>query len=193
MVENIGTYEDIGFTSWKIAWWDVLLRGLIAIAFGLLLFFMPGISLKTFLLLFAAFSFVDGVLVLLQMVTIKDGRWLGRLIHGIIALAAAAVVVMYPGLSLLMFVYLLAFYWISTGVLEILLAIDFRKVMKGELLFVAAGILAIIVGALLLVHPISAIVALAQVVGIFNVAFGIILVLLAVKLALTPARAPVAA
>ncbi len=193
MVDYIGTYEDMGFTSWKVAWWDVLLRGLIAIVFGLMLFFLPGLSLKTFLLLFAAFSFVDGVLVLLQMVTIKDGRWLGRLIHGIIALAAAAAVVMYPGLSLLMFVYLLAFYWISTGVLEILLAIDFRKVMKGELLFVAAGILAIIVGGLLLVHPLSTIVALAQVVGIFNVAFGIILVLLAVKLALTPARAPVAA
>ncbi len=193
MVDYIGTYEDMGFTSWKVAWWDVLLRGLIAIVFGLMLFFLPGLSLKTFLLLFAAFSFFDGILVLLQMVTIKDGRWLGRLIHGIIALAAAAAVVMYPGLSLLMFVYLLAFYWISTGVLEILLAIDFRKVMKGELLFVAAGILAIIVGGLLLVHPLSTIVALAQVVGIFNVAFGIILVLLAVKLALTPARAPVAA
>ncbi len=191
MVENIGIYEDIGFTSWKVAWWDVLLRGLIAIAFGLLLFFMPGLSLKTFLLLFAAFSFADGILVLMQMVTIKDGRWLGRLIHGIIAIAAAAAVIVYPGLSLLMLVYLLAFYWISTGVLEILLAIDFRKVMKGELLFVAAGVLAIIVGGLLLVHPLSTIVALAQVVGIFNVAFGIILVLLAVKLALTPARAPV--
>jgi uncharacterized membrane protein HdeD (DUF308 family) len=190
MVDNTGIYEDMGFTSWKVAWWDVLLRGLIAIAFGLMLFFLPGLSLKTFILLFAAFAFFDGILILLQMVTIKDGRWLGRLVHGLIALAAAVTAVIYPVWTLVAFAVLLAAYWIFTGIVQIFVAVDMRKVMKGELLMIGAGILSIVVGALLFVYPITGLVALAQVVGMFNVAFGIIMVLLAVKLALTPSRRP---
>jgi uncharacterized membrane protein HdeD (DUF308 family) len=68
-------YEDIGFGSWNVSWWDVGLRALIAILFGLALLFWPGFSLMTFIYLFAGFAFFDGILVLLQMVTIKDGRW----------------------------------------------------------------------------------------------------------------------
>lgn len=192
MVDYTNTYADMGFPSWNVAWWDVLLRGIVAIAFGLALFFWPGLSIALFLLLFAAFAFCDGILVLLQMVTIKDGRWLGRLLHGVLALVAAAVAITHPNYTLLVIAFLLGFYWIVTGVLQILVAMDLRKVLKGELLLVAAGILSVIVGVLLLVYPLAGILALAQVVGMFSIAEGIILVLLAAKLALTPHRRPAA-
>jgi uncharacterized membrane protein HdeD (DUF308 family) len=193
MVDYTGTYSDMGFPSWKVAWWDVLLRGIVALAFGLALFFWSGLSLKIFLLLFAAFAFSDGILMLLQMVTIKDGRWLGRLVHGVLALIAAATAVLHPEWTLLVFAVLLGAYWLVTGILQIIMAIDLRKAIKGELLLVAAGILSVIVGAILIFHPIVGILALAQVVGIFSIAEGIILVLLAAKLALIPHRAPAAA
>jgi uncharacterized membrane protein HdeD (DUF308 family) len=190
MVDNTGTYSDVGFPSWNVAWWDVLLRGIIAIAFGLALLFWPGLSLKIFLLLFAAFAFFDGILVFLQMVTIKDGRWLGRLIHGILAWVAAAAAVMIPGWTLLAIALLIGIYWILTGILQIAVAIDFRKAMKGELLLIAAGILSVIVGVLLFVYPFAGLIALAQVIGIFAIAEGIILLVLSAKLALTLHRAP---
>jgi uncharacterized membrane protein HdeD (DUF308 family) len=190
MVDYTGTYSDMGFPAWNVAWWDVLLRGIIAIGFGLALLFWPGLSLKIFLLLFAAFAFFDGILVLLQMVTIKDGRWLGRLAHGVLALIAAAAAVMLPGWTLLAVALLLGAYWILSGILQIVVAIDLRKVMKGELLLIAAGILSVIVGVLLFVYPIMGLVALAQVIGIFSIASGIILLVLAAKLALSPQRAP---
>jgi|AGTN01.1.fsa_nt_gi Uncharacterized conserved protein len=193
MVDHAGNYSDMGFPSWNVAWWDILLRGIIAIAFGIALLFWPGISLKVFLLLFAAFAFFDGILMLLQMVTIKDGRWLGRLLHGVIALAAAAAAVMMPGWTLLVIALLLGVYWIVTGILQIATAVDLRKVMKGELLLIAAGILSLIVGIILLVHPFVGLIALAQVIGIFSIASGIILMVLAAKLAMTPHRAPAAA
>jgi uncharacterized membrane protein HdeD (DUF308 family) len=190
MVDYTGTYSDMGFPSWNVAWWDVLLRGIIAIGFGIALLFWPGLSLKIFLLLFAAFAFFDGILMLLQMVTIKDGRWLGRLVHGVLALIAAAAAVMLPGWTLLAIALLLGAYWVITGVLQIATAIDFRKVMKGELLLIAAGILSVIVGIILFVYPFVGLIALAQVIGIFSIASGIILLVLAAKLALTPHRAP---
>jgi uncharacterized membrane protein HdeD (DUF308 family) len=193
MVDYSGTYSEMGFPSWNVAWWDILLRGIIALAFGLALLFWPGLSLKIFLLLFAAFAFFDGILVLLQMVTIKDGRWFWRLLHGLLALGAAAAAVLIPGWTLLVIALLLGFYWIFTGILDIVVAIDLRKVLKGELLLIAVGILSIIVGGILLVYPFVGLVALTQVIGIFSIASGIILMVLAAKLALTPARAPTAA
>ena len=192
MADYTSTYSDMGFPSWNVAWWDVLLRGLIAIAFGLALLFWPGLSLKLFLLLFAAFAFFDGILVLLQAVTIKDGRWLGRLIHGALAIIAAAAAVILPGWTLVAIALLIGIYWIITGILQIAVAIDFRKVMKGELLLIAAGILSVIVGFILFIYPLAGLVTLAQVIGIFSIAEGIILLVLAAKLALTPKRAPAA-
>ena len=193
MVDYTGTYSDMGFPSWNVAWWDVMLRGIVAIAFGLALLFWPGLSLAVFLMLFAAFAFFDGILVLLQAVTIKDGRWFWRLVHGVLAIIAAAAVIVLPGWTLLAIAFLLGAYWIITGILQIAVAIDFRKAMKGELLLIAAGILSVIVGVILMVYPLVGLVALAQVIGIFSIASGIILLVLAAKLALAPRRAPAAA
>jgi uncharacterized membrane protein HdeD (DUF308 family) len=193
MADNNVIYSDTGFPSWNVAWWDVMLRGIVAIAFGLMLLFWPGLSLAVFLLLFAAFSFFDGILVLLQAVTIRDGRWLWRVVHGVIALIAAAAAVLLPGWTLLAVAFLLGAYWIATGILQVATAIDLRKVMKGELLLIAAGILSAIVGILLLVYPLAGLIALAQVIGIFSIASGIILLVLAAKLALSPRRAPAVA
>lgn len=187
MVDSV---ENIGLGLWNAHWLDFLLRGLIAIAFGLILFFFPGISLATFIMLFAAFAFVVGIISLIQAVTIKDGRWWVRIIEGLIGIAAAAAVVMWPGLTLLMFALIIAFYWIFTGILDVIVAIEARKIIQGEWLLIAGGILSVIVGAILLAYPMQGIVALAQVIGIFNVAFGILMVILAIKLKLTPSRAP---
>ncbi len=192
MVDYTGTYSDMGFPSWNVAWWDVLLRGIIAVGFGLALLFWPGLSLKLFLMLFAAFAFFDGILMLLQAVTIKDGRWLGRVVHGVLAIIAAAAAVMIPGWTLVAVAMLIGIYWVLTGILQIAVAVDLRKVMKGELLLIAAGILSVIVGILLFVYPITGLLALAQVIGIFSIASGIILGILAAKLALSPHKAPAA-
>jgi len=43
-------------------WWVLLLRGLVAIAFGVLVWFQPGISLAALVLLFGAYSAADGIL-----------------------------------------------------------------------------------------------------------------------------------
>ncbi len=175
---------------WKAHWLDFLLRGIITVVFGLILFFYPGLSLATFTMLFAAFAFVVGIILLLQAVTIKDGRWWIRIIEGLIGIAAAAAVIMRPGLTLMMFGLILAFYWFFTGILDVIVAIWAHKVIRGEWLLIAGGILSVVVGAILMVHPVAGVIALAQVIGLFNIAFGIILVLLAIKLKLTGVKTP---
>jgi uncharacterized membrane protein HdeD (DUF308 family) len=190
MADSAVTIENIGTGAWNPHWWDFLLRGLIAVAFGLALFFLPGISLLTFIMIFAVFAFVVGVMLLLQSVAIKDGRWWVRIIEGLIGIAAAGAVIVWPGLTLLTFAYIIAFYWMFTGILDVIVAVEARKHLHGEWLLIAGGILSFIVGIIVLARPFIGIIALAQVIGIFNVAFGIILVMLAIKLKLAGVKAP---
>jgi len=192
MVNNIDKNDFIGYGLWNAHWLDFLIRGAVGIAFGLILFFMPGLTLLTFIMLFAVFALVVGIISLLQAVAIKDGRWWVRVIEGLIGIAAAAAVVIWPGLTLLTFAYVIAFYWIFTGVLDMIVAIESHKYIHGEWLLIAGGLLSLIVGAIVLAHPLVGLLALAQVIGIFSVALGIVLVLLAIKLKLTGAKAPAA-
>ncbi len=176
---NVGNMLQV---AWSGIWWDLLARGVIAIIFGLLLFFMPGLSIAVFVLLFGAFAVADGILLLLQAVTIKDGYWWVRLLQGVVAIAAGAVVFLWPGISALALLYVIAFFLIFTGILQAVAAIELRKVISGEWLYFIGGVLSVIVGVLLIIKPAAGAIALAQTIGIFAVVDGILLGVLALQL-----------
>ncbi len=189
MAENVGNnIENALKWAWSGVWWDVFLRGVIAIIFGLLVFFMPGLSVAFFVLLFGAFAVADGLLLLLQAVTVKDGRWWVRLLQGLVAIAAGVGVFLWPGISALALLYVIAFYLIITGILQAVAAIELRKVIKDEWLYIISGILSVIVGVLLVIRPLTGAIALAQTIGIFAIAYGIFLCALALELRGLPQR-----
>lgn len=165
-------------------WLDTLIRGVIAIIFGIAVFLWPGLTIAWFILLFAAFTFADGILLILQSITTRrhEAHWWVRTLQGLISIAAGVAVFVWPGLTALVLVYLIGFYLLVTGILQLLTAIEFRKVIKGELLLVMGGILSIFIGVLMFVKPVTGALALAQTIGIFAVAYGIVLCLLAFKL-----------
>lgn len=183
MAENVESdIENVLRWAWSGVWWDVLLRGVIAIVFGLLVFFMPGLTVAFFVLLFGAFAIADGILLLLQAVTVKDGRWWVRLLQGIVAIAAGVAVFVWPAISALTLLYIIAFYLVFTGILQAVAAIELRKVIKDEWLYVISGILSVIVGVLLVIRPLTGAIALAQTIGIFAIAYGMFLCVLALEL-----------
>jgi uncharacterized membrane protein HdeD (DUF308 family) len=95
-------------------WWAVVLRGVVAILFGILCLF-------------------DGILAIASAFSGSSGRpWWVLVIEGVASLAAAAIAFVLPGLSALVLLYLIAAWAIATGILEIVEAIRLRKEIKGE-------------------------------------------------------------
>lgn len=192
MAENVedttGNVDNMIKSAWRGLWWDMLLLSVLAFIFGLLVFFMPGLSIAVFVVLFGIYAFAVGVLLLLQTVTVKDGKWWVRLLGSIVAFAAGAAVFIWPGITALSLLYVISFYLIFIGVLQVISAIELRRVFAGEWLYFISGILSIIVGVLLIMKPQTGAIALAQTIGIFAIAYGVLIGLLAFRLRGTMAK-----
>jgi uncharacterized membrane protein HdeD (DUF308 family) len=164
-------------------WWAVGLRGVLAIVFGLIALFLPGATMLSLVLVFAAYVFVDGVFAIVSAVRAarQNERWGSLMLEGIVNIAAAAVAVLWPGITVLAFVFLVAFWAILTGILELVAA--FRLEMRdgrGWLIF--GGLVSLIYGALLIVAPMIGAVVLTWWLGAYALLFGVSLVVLAFRL-----------
>src|SRR5688572_17097560 len=89
-------------------WWALALRGGFAVVFGLLALFMPALTLKALILLFAAYAIVDGVLSIVFGVRAarRQERWVAFLLEGILGIAAGAAAFFVPAAAALAFVFL---------------------------------------------------------------------------------------
>jgi uncharacterized membrane protein HdeD (DUF308 family) len=165
-------------------WWTVALRGAIAIIFGLAALFWPDITLTALIFIFAAFVLVSGVL--LAIAAFRDGLththgWL-MLLEGAIGIAVGIMAFIWPGITALVLLYLIAAWAIVTGVLEIIAAIQIRKEIQNEWLLAIAGIASVLFGVLLIVWPLAGALAILWIIGAYAIIFGILLLILAFRL-----------
>ena len=161
-------------------WWAIGIRGVLGILFGLIALFLPGATMLSLVLLFAAYVFVDGVFGIVSGVRAarEHERWGYLVLEGLVNIAAAAVAVLWPGLTVVVFVLLVAFWAIFTGILE--LAAAFRlSIDDGRWWLVFGGGLSVIYGVLLIVAPIIGAVVLTWWIGAYALVFGVSLVMLA--------------
>src|SRR5205823_10094396 len=104
-------------------WWVVALRGVPAILFGVLAFVWPGMTLAVLVLLFGAYALVDGVLTVLAAFRSGVQHRIAMLVEGVVSILAGLAAFVWPGLTALVLLYIIAFWAIVTGVLEIVVAI----------------------------------------------------------------------
>ena len=164
-------------------WWAIGIRGVLAILFGLIALFLPGATMLSLVLVFAAYAFVDGVIGIVSAVRAarQHERWGFLVLEGLVNIAAAAVAVLWPGITVVAFVFLVAFWAIFTGILE--LAAAFRlQFIDGRGWLIFGGIVSVLYGALLIAAPMIGAVVLTWWLGAYALIFGVALVVLAFRL-----------
>jgi uncharacterized membrane protein HdeD (DUF308 family) len=164
-------------------WWRLLVRGLVAIAFGILTWTWPGVSLSALMLLFALYATADGVLgVWTAVAGRKDHQyWWLLLIAGLVGIAVGVLTLAAPGLVALALLLYIAIWAIAKGGLEIVTAIRLRKEIEGEWLLLLAGAASVVFGAFLLARPVGGALMVLWLIGAYAVVIGVLLVLLALK------------
>jgi uncharacterized membrane protein HdeD (DUF308 family) len=165
-------------------WWALAVRGALAILFGIIAFLAPGISLTALVLLFAAFAFADGVFAVVAAVRgiRRDERWWAFLLEGVLGIAVAVVTVLWPAITAIVLVLLIAAWAVITGVLEIVAAVRLRREIRGEWLLALAGVASIALGVLLALNPGAGALALLWLIGAYAIVFGALLVALSFRL-----------
>jgi uncharacterized membrane protein HdeD (DUF308 family) len=164
-------------------WWLLLLRGIVAILFGILAFVWPGVTLITLILFWGAFALADGVLALGHAVMGGNvgSRWWLALV-GIAGIVAGLVTFFMPGLTALVLLFFIAGWAIALGVFQIIGAIRLRKEIDNEWSIGLSGALSVLFGIILLVAPGAGALGLIWVIGGYAIVFGILLVMAAFKL-----------
>lgn len=156
-------------------WWVPIVRGAVAILFGILVFAWPGISLLAFLMLIAAYWIVDGIASIYYAIKAKNWGW--PFWSGVISGAAGAVAVLAPGLAAISILIVIAVWAIAHGLLDIYTAIRFRKEIEFEWWLGLSGVVSVIFGVLVLRQPAAGALAIATLIGAFALVIGVVLVI----------------
>jgi len=165
-------------------WWLFTLRGVLGIIFGILALIFPGPTILSLVLLFSAYMLVDGIFGIISAVRAirrKADRWGLLIFEGMLDIATGAVAFLWPGLTVVAFVWLIAAWAIVSG--GLMTAAGFRlNIEHGRWWLVLGGLLSLAYGVLLIITPLIGAVVLTWWLGAYALVFGVALVIFSLKL-----------
>jgi uncharacterized membrane protein HdeD (DUF308 family) len=155
-------------------WRSVALRGIAALAFGILTLAWPGLTITALVLLFGAYALVDGITHLMAAFgrrRAREGRGV-LILEGVLGVMAAAVTIVWPGITALALLYVIAAWAIVTGVTRIVAAYQARQEIPNEWLLIVSGVASAIFGIVLVVAPVAGALAITWLIGFYTLLFG---------------------
>lgn len=164
-------------------WWLIALRGVLGIIFGLIAFIMPVATILALVLLFSAYMLVDGLFSLIAAIRAarQRQRWGLLTLQGLASIAAGVLAFLWPGITVLAFVLLIAAWAIVSG--SVMLAAAFRTGGDhGRWWLALAGIAGLLYGALMILAPLAGAIVLTWWLGAFALVFGVMLLVGAFRL-----------
>lgn len=164
-------------------WWVLLLRGLVAIALGILVFTRPIWSLRAVMLAFAVYALIEGTSDLFAAVIgwrHRDDRWL-LLLEALIGIGIGIVTLRTPGITAIVVIFFIAAWALATGVLRIVEGLRLRREIPGEIWLALGGVFSVIFALLVMTRPLAGALVLVRVIGVYALILGATEVLLAFK------------
>jgi uncharacterized membrane protein HdeD (DUF308 family) len=156
-------------------WWILLLRGIVAIGFGVLAFIWPGLTLITLVVVYGVYAFIDGLLALVSAVIggAPAPRWWLAVI-GLLGIATGILTFAWPGITALVLLFFIAGWAIAVGIFQIIGAIRLRKEIENEWFLILCGIISVLFGIGILLAPGAGALALVWLIGFYGVLEGIL-------------------
>ncbi len=163
--------------------WTVALRGLAAVAFGIVLFAWPGVTLNVLLKAFAIYAFVEGAVVVLGSLWYRRevSDWPTLILSGLFSVAVAIFIFAKPALTELAFLYLIAARALVIGVLDVGVATQVRQDLRDEWFIGLSGLASLIFGIWVFANPAAGAVTLLWLITLYAVVHGLLLIAFAFR------------
>ncbi|MEO7295481.1 MAG: HdeD family acid-resistance protein [Candidatus Limnocylindria bacterium] len=165
-------------------WWTFILRGILAIAFGILSFFAPPLGIAVLVGLFGAWALIDGATSIVAGIRTQgqDRSWWLEILEGIAGIAAGLLALIFPTFAAEVLVLIIAAWAIVTGLFQIVAAIRLRQQIRGEIWLGLAGVASVLFGVVLVLFPAAGALSLVWLIGGSAIAFGAFLLVLGWRL-----------
>ncbi|MCB0727777.1 MAG: HdeD family acid-resistance protein [Ignavibacteria bacterium] len=162
-------------------WWLVLLRGILAVIFGIIALVSPGIVLISLLFYFGFVALFSGIFLVIEGIAVKDDDRGIRIMEGILSLIFGILFIAMPGFVISFVMYFIAFWAIIGGIMQIIYAIKLRKEISNEWMAIFNGVITLIFGILVLTNIFAGASTLVMIFGIFALISGFLLIGLSFK------------
>jgi uncharacterized membrane protein HdeD (DUF308 family) len=161
-------------------WWAFLVRGLLALALGIGALFWPKATLTLLVQLVAIFVLLDGVAAIYSAFRSRDfGTYL---LPGLVSLVVGAVLLFMPGVTVRLLFIILGAWALFQGVSLLLAARKLEATDPNRGLVITMGVIAAIVGAVLILWPGTGAVAISWVIAALAFLVGALMIFLGLRL-----------
>jgi uncharacterized membrane protein HdeD (DUF308 family) len=165
-------------------WWIVAARGVLAVAFGLYALFVPGLALAAIIMAFGVVVLLAGILAIVAGVRRQaehQPSW-PFIVEGIVCVAFGLLALIKPGATAVAWLYLISGFAVVSGILHIVAGVELRKLAEGEWVLILNGILTTVFGILMVLLPWTGLLSLVWLIGAYSLFFGVLLLVLAIRL-----------
>jgi uncharacterized membrane protein HdeD (DUF308 family) len=165
------------------SWWSILIRGIVALVFGILAIAWPDRILALLVTIFGIFVLVVGIVATIGALMHRgeSKKWILMLIPGLAGIIVGIITIAWPAITTVILVYLIAIWALVHGIGEIYNALKLRKDIEGEWMPILIGVISAVFGIILIARPIRAAAALTWIIGLFLLIIGVLWVILAFR------------
>jgi uncharacterized membrane protein HdeD (DUF308 family) len=161
-----------GIAALKRLRWAIGINGALSMVFGVAILIWPGISLYALTILFGAYTLASGVVGLYNSFSLKDGRaWMA--VWSLLSISVGLAVLLWPSISALALLYVIAAYAIAAGIIVIGGAFWLPVSNGDSLLLILSGLVAILFGVVMFAKPGDGALVLLALIAAFSLVFGI--------------------
>jgi len=152
---------------------SLIVRGILALAVGIMALAWPGVTVLALVILFAVYAFIGAGLQAMRAFSSRSaGPVFGHLLLGLADVAAGVVALAWPGPTALVLVLIVGSWAVVAGLLQIFAAFRAGEPAGTRAMFILGGLVTTAFGVVLFAHPGVGALTLAVLFGLFNLIYG---------------------